>query len=388
VFVVALDGDGNTRWVQTFGGPGDDRGRAIFATPSGLFIAGLFQQELQLGADTLVATGGDGLFFASLDPSSGASTGSSAVAPGTLAPLGERVALAGHAGGVMVGGEFGGTIDFGCEPLTAAGLDGYVVKLDAEGCAWQKRLGDRSLQTVEDVGVDASGDVVIAGEFNGAVDFEGAQLVSGGGIDIFVAKLDSEGRHLWSHRFGNDSGLQGSTRLAVHALGNVAIAGYFEGAVDFGSGPLTSTDGHDLYLAKLDPSGNLIWVRHFPTSREPCDPSSCILDEIDIAADAEGNLVIVGHFEGSVDFGGTRLDAHGGTDMFLAKLDVDGELMWSGHFGDERSQCQPPLCRAVVAVDSHAGVLVGGYYEQRIDFGLGALPAAQARDGFVARFGP
>ncbi|MBI4705509.1 MAG: hypothetical protein HY744_30820 [Deltaproteobacteria bacterium] len=121
---------------------------------------------------------------------------------------------------------------------------------------WSKAFGGASIGY--SVAVDGSGSALVTGSFDGTVDFGGGPLTSAGGYDIFVAKLDNAGGHLWSKSFGDASG-QGGWAIAADGSGNVLVTGGFAGAVDFGGGPLTSAGGGDIFVAKLDPSGNPVW---------------------------------------------------------------------------------------------------------------------------------
>ena len=100
--------------------------------------------------------------------------------------------------------------------------------------------------------MDSTGNVLVTGSFHGTVDFGGGLLPSGGGADVFIAKLDAGGGHLWSRRAGNAQD-QNGTSIAADPSGNAFVAGDVFGTVDFGGGPLTSAGGADVFLAKLSP---------------------------------------------------------------------------------------------------------------------------------------
>jgi hypothetical protein len=175
----------------------------------------------------------------------------------------------------------------------------------------------------------------------------------------------------------------------VHPLGSIAVAGYFEGTIDFGGGPLTSSVGHDLFVAKFDPNGTFLWSRQFATDRDPCPINDCQLDRIDLAVDAQGDFVLTGNFVGGVDFGGTSLAANGGTDIFVAKLaSEDGSLLWSGNFGDESPQCAPPDCLVAATTDADDSVFLAGYFDAAVDFGVGPHVSAGDHDAFVVKMRP
>ena len=86
--------------------------------------------------------------------------------------------------------------------------------------------------------IDANGNVVIAGYFQGAVDFGDGPVVSvGNSYDVFVVKLDPNGGFLWK-RVAGDGLPQYTYGVEVDASGNVLVAGAFYGALDFGTGAM------------------------------------------------------------------------------------------------------------------------------------------------------
>ncbi|UCF06867.1 MAG: hypothetical protein JSV33_07555, partial [bacterium] len=124
---------------------------------------------------------------------------------------------------------------------------------DADGNhLWSKRFGDTSQQQGHSVACDGSGNVVVTGHFVGSVDFGGRALMSAGGADIFLARFDADGTHLWSKRYG-DASTQVGYGVACDGSGNVVVTGNFEGNVNFGGGPLTSAGGWDIFLAQFEP---------------------------------------------------------------------------------------------------------------------------------------
>jgi hypothetical protein len=109
----------------------------------------------------------------------------------------------------------------------------------------------------------------------GAIDFGGGPLTSSGGGDVFVAKLGPNGDHVFSRRFGDAADLQQGQALAVDHSDNVIIAGVFEGALDFGAGALKfprcpeevwcKTAG---FVTQFDSRGRLLWSLSFEPMRE------------------------------------------------------------------------------------------------------------------------
>lgn len=103
--------------------------------------------------------------------------------------------------------------------------------------------------------VNASGAIVLTGNFNGSVNFGGGALASPGpdSDDVFLAKLDgNNGNHLWSQRFGDISDQIG-VAVAMDSAGNALLTGIIYGTTDFDGVPLVSAGGSDVFVAKFGP---------------------------------------------------------------------------------------------------------------------------------------
>ena len=173
---------------------------------------------------------------------------------GVIAVLTEAIASSPkHVG---LAGLFKGSIILGGGNLSSlGGTDIFLAKLDANGKPlWSQRFGDPSAQAAHGVAVDPSGNVMMAGSYEGNLNFGGGNLGRAGGIDAFVVMVDSDGNHRWSKHFG-DSESQVATGVAVDPSGDVVVAGWFQGTVNFGDGPLSAADSKDVFLAKLSGSG-------------------------------------------------------------------------------------------------------------------------------------
>jgi hypothetical protein len=274
-------------------------------------------------------------------------------------------------GNVVVAGYFSGAINFGGDSLVCSGgFDVFLAKLDANGKhLWSKRFGDKDSQAPGGVAVDSMGNVLIAGYFNGGIDLGGGLLTSKGGSDVFIAKLDAKGEYVWGQRFGDDS-TQGATGVAVDGSGDVVLIGGFDGVIDFGGGALTSKGGSDVFIAKLDAKGKYLWAQSFG------DESTQGANGV--AVDSMGNVLVVGYFNGGIDFGGGLLTSKGGSDIFIAKLSADGHHVWSKSFGDASTQNATS-----VAVDGSGNIVLTGQLSGTVDLGGGTLNGPG--DMFVAK---
>ncbi|XYH99870.1 nucleotide-binding protein [Sorangium sp. So ce1128] len=277
---------------------------------------------------------------------------------------------------VIVAGQLEGTVDFGGGPLvaTGTGADAFVAKFDRYGThLWSKRFPGEGNQFAMAVEVDLSGAIVVAGRAFGSIDVGGGELASHGSDDVFVAKLDSDGEHIWSRIFGG-SGADRCDRIAIDPTGAVIVAGGYNGTVDFGTGALASAGMRDAFVLGLGgEDGSTIFAVRAGGAGD--DYASAV------ATDADGEVLVAGHFSGAVDLGGGPLESAGLSDVFLARLRPSGDHLFSARFGGaEADEIHD------VAVQKATGdVVLTGTFASTIDFGGGPLASAGGRDLFVAR---
>jgi hypothetical protein len=274
---------------------------------------------------------------------------------------------------VIAAGSFGGTINLGGNVLTSSqGTDVYIVKTDPAGAhQWSKAFGSTGTEVVAGVGTDTANNIVMVGTFDGNnLDFGGGALMPKGSFDVFAAKFDPAGNHLWSVALGG-AGQQQPTGMAVSPAGDVYICGTYQGTPDFGNGALMNGGGNDFFLLKLaGANGATMWSKGFG------DVLSQV--NVSVASDAAGNVILTGTLVGTVNFGGLPLAAQG-ADAFVAKFSSGGMHAWSMVFGDAMAQVGQG-----VATDSGADILLTGSFNGVIDFGGNPMTATNA-DAYVAK---
>lgn len=237
-------------------------------------------------------------------------------------------------GNIVIVGDFWGNIEFGGAKLASAGdRDIFLAKFDQDGNhVWSSRYGDTSEQVGAGVGVDTSGAVFIASSFAGTLDFGGEALVSKGRYNVAIAKLDQSGHHKWSRCFGDDK-YHVPECIAVAHSGRVTIAGRFQGAIDFGGGRIESQSNQtDIFLATFSTEGNYVWSKRLGGPYEQQTRS--------ISIDANGNIAIAGVFKGGITIDGHTLTEGKPGDYcgFLAKFDEHGNALWCKRFGEPHAE--------------------------------------------------
>ncbi len=184
--------------------------------------------------------------------------------------------------------------------------------------------------------VDGSGNVYTTGFFQGTADFDpGAgttSLTSADSSDIFISKLDASGNFLWAKRMGETYEDRGRS-IEIDGSGNVYTTGFFGGTADFdpgaGTSNLTSAGSSDIFISKLDASGNFLWAKRIGGT------------DIDwglfIVVDSSDNVYTTGYFAGTADFdpgaGTTNLSVVGAWDVFISKLSAASVGILENSFG-------------------------------------------------------
>lgn len=275
-------------------------------------------------------------------------------------------------GDVILAGTFHGTLDLGGGDLVADDQDAFVARLSGDGAhVWSERFGGAGDQEAFDVVVDPGGDMIVVGSFHEAVGFGGPELISEGGSDVYVAKLDASGGHVWSRRFGDEAPYQSATSVAVDGEGDLVVGGAFDGTIDLGGESLDSAGNTDGFGARLDTSGGHLWSLRFGDDQLDLPPK--------LAVDGAGGVVLFGSFSGTINLGGSDLTAEASFDLFLARLDAAGDHVWSRSFGDDENQNAHAF-----AVDADGSTLITGAFEGTLDLG-GPVLTSDGLDGFIAR---
>jgi hypothetical protein len=238
---------------------------------------------------------------------------------------------------------------------------------------WSRAFGDELSQSIRSVAADSSGNVYSVGDFEGVVSFGGDLLVADGDkADLVIAKHDHFGNPVWSQRYGDSSNQYGS-KLLVDADDNIFVLARLFGNIDLGGGALGSEGVEDLIVAKLDPDGNHLWSRSFGGS----DPDRAER----MVVGPQGNLLITGAFNTEVDFGNGGFTSNGLRDAFVLELDGQtGEHVLSiqiGGPGDDYGYG--------IDVDATGNVLTTGRFTESLDLGQ-PLVSAGLRDIYVAKF--
>ncbi|MBM4090052.1 MAG: tandem-95 repeat protein [Planctomycetes bacterium] len=314
-------------------------------------------------------------------------------------------------GGIFLVGSIFGSATFGETTLVSQGAtDMYVAKLDHDGnFLWAVGAGGTDIDSARDVALDTLGHLYVSGHFRNTVSFGGQEFTSNGDFDAFVTKLDGGGQFLWTQVMGSTE-RDHANSIEVADDGSIYVGGSFGATTSFGDYPLVSAGGEDGYIAKLDPvDGSVLWAQgvggairdgvmdlaygvdncivghaytsepggaNYPTIIFKMDDTGTILwsrsmggpdgavGAAGLAVDSDANVYVSGRVDNAADFdpgpeSALLVNANPGTDnaeAYVWKLDVDGNFIAAKRMGGSGHDDS-----TAVAVDMIGNVYVLGH---------------------------
>jgi hypothetical protein len=447
------------QWAQGMGGTNNESGNTIAVDSAGnVYTAGNFSGTVTFDASNIIASKGNNDVFITKHDRTGTLVWTKQIG-GVSDDLVRGIAV--DKDYVYITGNYNQTCDF--DPaggttlnLTSAGLgDIFVAKYETSSgnLVWAKSMGGLSADLGFGIAVDKNGNVYTTGNYAGACDFDpGAgtsALISVGGSDIFISKLDKDGNYEWAKSIGGING-DGGVGIAIDNTGNPIIGGTFTVTADFDPSAaisnLTSFGGSDIFVTKFnsmglfqwakqiggtgseyleflttDKWGNIIYTARYDNNTD-FDPSSGIFNITGsgkvavarlnnngafvwakklgsvgtserskaVAVDTFGSVYTVGEFDGTQDFdpgsGTANLTSVGSTDVFVSKLDSAGNYKWAFNLGGTNSENGNGI-----AVGLDASVYTTGSYNGTCDFdpstATANLTSAGSNDIFVQKMG-
>lgn len=258
----------------------------------------------------------------------------------------------------------------------------------AQTPSWQQAFsaGYNGNESTSSIATDASGNTYMTGSYTSSyINFGTFSLLNSfsGTSDVFLVKIDPSGIVLWAKTFGGADGDQGNG-IAIDASGNVILTGWYTSAsITFDATVLNNvgTASSDLFIAKYDSSGNLMWAKGAGGSVNDRGYA--------VSCDANSNIFITGWYSSpTINFGtGSLTNAGSATnDVFLVKYDANGTALWSKTIGGS-SVDGGRACATDLLGNTY---VIGSFSSSSINFGTGTLTNASSGtyDLFVAKYDP
>ena len=389
IFIQKHSPTGVLLWSKQIGGSDNDSGLGItYDTNGDIIVTGYFSSTVDFDPATGVSnlTSANAMDFFILKLNSNGDFIWVKSGQGNNGDDMARSVITDNSNNIYITGEFRGSIDFnygtGTNLLTSNGeSDIFIQKLDSNGdFIWAKNVGGTLWDIGRSIALDDNNNVFITGNYRETVDFDpgaGTNTITSNGInDVFTLKLNSTGNFVWAKSIGSTSSDFGYG-IVIDNLNNVYTAGYYYATVDFdpnaGTTNLTSAGSYDVFIQKLDNNGNFVWAKSMGGSND----DYCW----GLAIDNANNLYTTGYFLGTSDFdpnaGINNLVAFGNEDVFIQKLDENGNYIWAKSIGGNGNDVGK-----TISIDNFNNAYISGYYDNTMDIDPGTNTSYITPEGF------
>jgi hypothetical protein len=368
VFVTKLNATGTALVYSTYiGGSGDDVGHGIAVDGSGnAYVTGWTlstDYDVTPGAFQTTNGGGKDVFVTKLNAAGTALVYSTYIG-GSNNDVGYAIAVDGSGNAYVTGRTYSTDYDVtpGAFQTTNGGEeDVFVTKLNAAGTAlvYSTYIGGSGFDWGNAIAVDGSGQAYVTGETS-STDYDvrpGAfQTTNGGGLDVFVTKLNATGTALVYSTYIGGSGDDEGNAIAVDGSGYAYVTGETSSTnydVTPGAFQTTNGGGRDVFVTKLNATGTaLVYSTYIGGSGDD--------EGYGIAVDGSGYAYVTGRtFSTDYDVtpGAFQTTNGGGYDVFVTKLNATGTaLVYSTYIGGSNNDVGHGI-----AVDGSGNAYVTGY---------------------------
>ncbi len=280
-----------------------------------------------------------------------------------------------NAGNIYLTGSFGDVLSVDDLSISSTGsIDAFLLKLDKYGNAiWLKNMASNEGKQKGRAITSDGTYLYVAGLYfyNTLISKSADTTLEGTNTkNYYLAKYDLNGNLINAHRIFS-SGYWGIMIAGLRTVGNyVYLAGYFSDTLIWGNDTLFSRNHtRDFMIAKVDKDCNVIWVKSFP--------GTGLYDELWGITDDGQNIYVAGYFQQTLDLGSVSLVANGLDDIFLAKFDDNGNIVWYktiNSSGDDR---------ALDIYYRNGDLYVGGLFSDTLEWGNTTLIASNNTTPFI-----
>ncbi|MCZ2248749.1 MAG: T9SS type A sorting domain-containing protein [Bacteroidia bacterium] len=390
IFIARYNQSNNVVWAKGVGGLGEERATSVaMDNAENVYVVGYFNSTtLVFDTITLTNIGGYDMFIAKYNSAGGIVWAKNI--GGTSADYANSITVDNYGRCLITGYFHSPSVNFGSTTLLNpnASLGGYgyfVTRLNQQGNVEWAKTADGSKVAGNSIATDNSGGIFVSGAFMGNVIFDSISKSSNGSKDVFVAKLDTMGNIVWVNTFGGTNE-EVSNAVCIDGNSNCILTGYFKSyTIIVGSTTLTNSGipDGDVFIVKYDNAGNTLWAKKAMNYSNDMG--------LAIVADASGNSYTSGYYNGSsLGFDNITLNSAGANtsvgDFFVVKYNSNGAAVWAKNL-----QSNTGSKGQGIALDSLGNCYLTGFYEDvSISFDNITLTNAGnqgQRDVFIGKIG-
>ena len=315
--------------LQLLGGPSNDELTVLITKNCSINIGGGYSEEMIFAGQSLENFGKTDVFCAAIDDKTEEliSYGGSTENDKLHAIVKNSQSHLFMAGSFIDEANFQDSILLAGANISAAFISKYI---DSE-LQWSMILNGDSYEQVNDMVVDASDNIYVAGYYKSSLTVNEVTISTSANEAGFLFKMTSQGELLWLKSYG----LVGNNRIKeisyCEATNQIFLAGDFKGVLELGDTIIeTNTFDEDLFIAALDTEGIPQWL---------IKAGGVYVDELkDLVTSEEGDIYLTGNFRGILNIDDQlQIETQGSLDdnVFLIKLDNEGNPYWARSLGEQ-----------------------------------------------------
>jgi len=364
IFLAKYNSSCDLVWAKKYGGSGSDNCQSISVDAAGnIYATGTFNGTVSFGTTTLVSASGSSDIFVAKFNASGDAVWADQIGSGSSNVESGNCIKVDASGNLYLTGKFFGTVTVGATTLVSTdGGDILVAKYNSTtgNVIWAKGFGGSDDDSGIAIAYNSSGDVYVSGSFFGTASFETINLISDGGLDAFLAKLNSAGDVVWAKQISG-SNWENVYSLAIDANSNCYISGYISGTTTLGTTTINSAGNEDIFLAKFNAAGGVSWAK---------SAGGTDYDQAhSVAVDAVGNAYVTGYFTRTATFGDKSLTSDNNSrDIFVTKFNSAGDVLWAKQAGGADDDYGKS-----VSLDASGTIYITGSFRGTVTFGSTTL---------------
>jgi hypothetical protein len=249
-----------------------------------------------------------------------------------------------------------------------------ICQAGTQSWEWAKKMYSKSPSAGMAIATDAIGNSYVTGSFSDTLHIDGTVLKSKGSYDIFLAKFDRTGELIWVKQAGGID-MDEAYGIAGDNEGNVYITGYISGKAEFSQHLVNGSSSRDFFLTKYDSEGNVLWINLEAGVNEDYGKSVCV--------DNNGDVYATGIFHGTIKTEKATLKSKSSKNTFIIKHDRNGNFLWAKTGASSGSSEA-----SEINVDSNGNVFVAGTFQGVAEFDKKVIVSLNHKEVFLVKYSP